>query len=523
MKFCFGRNLILRAVLSGGLGALSVFGWGPVAFFSCLPLIYGALYYGVLTCKSARSVAFIALSFGVGQHAVGHGWAFGALHWKLGLSYVFALFGTTVFVLYLAAFLVVPVVVWACFWRNTCQAGDWLEVNQARAFSLAAFLTFGEWSRSELFNGITSLSAGYAWVDTPLASIFPLFGVFGASLVFFGVSFGVVESLVFAKTRLKKHVTAWAVGTVGIVLAVFGLSAVDWVQPAGASLRYRLIQYNIRQEQKFDRDFLPKEIAALADLMTEQESDLVVAPETAFPMYFHELPENILAKLRRFASTSGTHLLVGVATIGSQTRGYNSVMNVAPYEPYLSFINKSLLMPFGEYEPPGFGWFSQALDLPLKNLSPGAFEQFPFSVRGVGIGTMICQEDLSSTMARAWAPKVGLLINPSNLAWFERSFAIPQRIQIVQARALEVGRPVLRVANTGITAHIDHRGRILQQTAPDVFDVLVGEVRPMQGRTPYARYGDWPLLFFCLAALISMGKFRICFWAGARAATGSVR
>lgn len=97
--------------------------------------------------------------------------------------------------------------------------------------------------------------------------------------------------------------------------------------------------------------------------------------------------------------------------------------------------------------------------------------------------------------SRRWLPAATLLINPSNLAWFEGSLAIPQRLQIVRLRALESGRPILRAINTGVTAHIDHRGRVLKQLPEMTERVLSGQVQPMHGATPYARFGDWPVVF----------------------------
>jgi apolipoprotein N-acyltransferase len=120
------------------------------------------------------------------------------------------------------------------------------------------------------------------------------------------------------------------------------------------------------------------------------------------------------------------------------------------------------------------------------------------------IGTLICHEDLLGQELRRWLPAATVLINPSNLAWFEGSFAIGQRLQVAQMRAIESGRPILRATNTGITAHIDHRGKVVSRL-PETQDlVLAGQVQPMHGQSPYSRWGNGPVIVgSCLLLIFS--------------------
>lgn len=114
--------------------------------------------------------------------------------------------------------------------------------------------------------------------------------------------------------------------------------------------------------------------------------------------------------------------------------------------------------------------------------------------------------------ARRAAAQAGVILNPSNLAWFDESAAIAQRLQIVRVRALETGRPILRSANTGITAHIDHTGKVMAAGPERRLTTLSGMVQPMQGRTPYAMLGDLPFLaaalgWLCVQAAVTI-RFR---------------
>lgn len=127
----------------------------------------------------------------------------------------------------------------------------------------------------------------------------------------------------------------------------------------------------------------------------------------------------------------------------------------------------------------------------------------------IRVGTLICHEDLSQADARRWAGEVGLLINPGNLAWFEGTWALPQRLQVAQIRALEIGRPLLRTTNTGVTAHIDGKGRVVAQLPLDVGGVLSGVVQPTTGPTPFARFGNL-LVFGMAVVLLLLSALMVC-------------
>jgi apolipoprotein N-acyltransferase len=123
---------------------------------------------------------------------------------------------------------------------------------------------------------------------------------------------------------------------------------------------------------------------------------------------------------------------------------------------------------------------------------------------GQRIAVNICFEDLfGAEIIHAWrdpALEPTLLLNLSNLAWFNDSIALPQHLQISRMRALETGRPMLRATNTGATAIIDPHGRVTAQLPFNLIATLRGEVTGYQGRTPYVSCGDIPALV--LAALM---------------------
>lgn len=467
-----------------------------------LPIL-GAVYLCLAATRQPASVGGLALAFGIAQHASGHAWIYAALVDKAGLPVPFAVLATAIFVLYLALFMALPSVFWARFLLRAPAVGA--SCDMLSAVALAALWAFGEWMRSACLGSVSSLALAYAWLDTPLEGLMPLGGMHGLGLFVYLIGFGAGPALSRLKARQPRQATALGMLLVcALALGQWGRS-MPWIDAEGATMDFRLVQTGIPQRDKFDPDSAGRIVRQLTATMASSPAALVVAPETAFPMFFHQLPMGIVDTLVQFTRRSGSHLFVGVAHMGSQLRGHNSLLHVAPGSAPLSFHHKVLLMPFGEYGPRGFDWFSGRLNMAFKDLVPGPVDQPAFDVGDHRIGTMICHEDSVGWFVRQRALDASVLLNPSNLAWFDHSKAIPQGLAMVRVRALENGRPVLRVANTGITAHVDHRGRLIGSLPPYVAAELKGEVQPTKGTTPYALTGDWPFVAACLTMLLAIG------------------
>lgn len=490
-------------LLSFLVGVVGVAGWAPMAWWPLVLLSYAVLAVFVMKSHSVKQAANIGLVFGIALHVVGHGWIYTGLHSTVGMAVIPAMLSSAGFLLYLALFTAVPCLVWRWIYNPTAPHFSKLSATAL----LASLLTVGEWGRSLFLNGFTSLSLGYALIDTWLAGYAPIFGTYGLSLIGFGGSSAIG---CFLQSRVtKKSVAGLSAGVALVFGSGYGLSHLHWVSAAGGPLSYRLLQANISQQHKFDPRFASEQIQHYVAAIEKQPADLIVTPETAFPLYLNELPGDAMVRLQAFSQASHSHLLLGIATRAANSDGYNSMVHIAPDAQELTQYNKVHLMPFGEFSPAGFAWFTSSLSISLKDLSAGSPDQPPFTIASQKIGSIICDEDLTGDDVRRWLPEVTLLINPSNLAWFEGRLAIAQRTQIVRMRALESGRPILRVANTGLTAHIDDQGQIVNQIAVEHEGVLVGHLQPMQGMTPFARWGDWPVIILLVLIVIRAGvRFR---------------
>jgi apolipoprotein N-acyltransferase len=263
-----------------------------------------------------------------------------------------------------------------------------------------------------------------------------------------------------------------------------------------------LLQTNVSQDDKFAADRMPEALAWTARELLVARADLVLAPETAVPLLPAQLDDfapGYLATLRQHFSQAGPVALVGVP-LGDFDRGYtNSVMGLSTAPEYR--YDKTHLVPFGEFIPTGFHWFTEMMNIPLGDFARGVANPPSFVAAGQRVAPNICYEDLFGEelarrfIAPALAPTV--FANISNIAWFGPSAINAQHLNISRLRTLEFQRPMIRATNTGATAIIDFRGRVLAQLPAYTRDVLQGQVQGREGITPFAwwasRLGLWPL------------------------------
>ncbi|GAC1528816.1 MAG: hypothetical protein NVS2B4_06910 [Ramlibacter sp.] len=262
-----------------------------------------------------------------------------------------------------------------------------------------------------------------------------------------------------------------------------------------------LLQGNIPQDEKFEgQTGVPLALGWYAQRTSESTAQLVVAPETAIPVLPQQLPPGYFDQMAQRFQRGNQALLAGMP-LGSLEDGYtNSVIGLKPgMAPYR--YDKHHLVPFGEFIPPLFRWFTDLLHIPLGDFNRGAVGQPSFDWAGQRLAPNVCYEDLfgEELAARfndpARAPTI--FVNASNIGWFGDSIAIDQHLQITRMRALEFDRPVIRATNTGATAIVDHQAHVRSVLPRYTRGVLTGQVQGRGGITPFAwwaaRLGLWPL------------------------------
>ncbi|MFD0669439.1 apolipoprotein N-acyltransferase [Ramlibacter sp. MAHUQ-53] len=485
--------LALAAGAAQGLSIAAPWDGQPLWWLQLLSL--GALALLVRDAPSWRQAAATGWGFAVAWLAATWWWLFISMHVYGGLAAPLAVLA----VLALAGFL--------ALYYGAAAAVAW-RWGRGGALALAGAWLLAELMRARWFTGFPWGAGGYAHVQGPLAGLAPWVGVHGI-----GFAATLLAGLLAALVRPAGR-RPW--GATAGVLAVAAAAA--WA-PAGEGasagrLPVALLQGNIPQDEKFHSGTgVPQALAWYADMLRAAPASLVVAPETAIPLLPAQLPPDYLDGIAAHFQAGPQAALVGIP-LGSYAEGYtNSVVGLRPGGGAYRY-DKHHLVPFGEFIPPLFRWFTDLMHIPLGDFNRGGVGQASFEWQGQRLAPNICYEDLfgEELAARfadpARAPTV--FVNVSNIGWFGNTVAIDQHLAISRMRALEFRRPVIRATNTGATAIVDHRGVVTHRLARHTRGVLAGEVEGREGLTPFARwsaaFGLWPAWGFGVAIVLLAGR-----------------
>ena len=473
-------------------GALLTLAFAPFAVFPLAALL-PALLLWLCEGASPRRAALRGALFGLGLYATGIYWIYISLHDYGHAPAAFAALATFIVVLLMLSYIAIFAYLLT---RLAPRPGPvkWLIIAPA-------LWTLLEWTRSWLFTGFPWLSLGYSQIDGPLAGLAPYLGVFGVGWAVL-LSAGLLMLLTW-----RERLWRIAASTLFIALwaGAWGLGQTSWVDAAGEPVKTSLVQGNISQTDKFTEDGIVRALTLYTQLSWNDAagSDLIIWPETAIPVFFSDLPPDFLENLTQQAHSSNTDILTGVPTGDWETRVfYNAVVSLGSQQ---GFYRKRRLLPFGEYVPLRFilNFFHRFVDIPMADFTPGKRDQPLLYARGHPVGVSICFEAAFGSEIRHALPQAQFLVNVSNDAWFGHSLAPYQHLQIARMRALEAGRYLARATNTGISALIDERGRIIERGQLFTTQVLQGWIQPLSGATPYALMGDKGIVLLTFVLLVS--------------------
>ncbi len=477
--------------LAFGAGAVAALGQAPLLWSPAIILGLAAAIWLWACAETVRGAAWIGWAFGAGHFAV-------ALVWivepfliepdRHGWMAPFAL-------IFLAGGL-------ALFWALAFGVARWLALTGARAaLALVGAYAAVELLRAYVFTGFPWAMLVHGLIEGRAAQSAAVIGPHGLTL-------GLVL-LVAVPVLLRRPVGL----ILPLALVIWPLSP-QGVAPAPDAPLIRLVQPNATQALKWDpemaRVFYQRQISfsaagtAAGTATGDARPALVVWPETAIPVWLDDAGD-LLAQI---GSAAAAPVLLGIQRYAGE-KIYNSAVLIGPDGAQRALYDKHHLVPFGEYVPFGnlmarfgiYGFaandgqgFSAGPGPALIDLGPGLGRALP----------LICYEAVFPQDVNGAPERPNLLIALTNDAWFGEISGPYQHLVQARFRAIEQGLPMVRVANTGVSAMIDAEGRVTASVALNTAGWVDAPLPPARAITPYARFGDGPAAIVALLLLAGL-------------------
>ncbi|WP_341503394.1 apolipoprotein N-acyltransferase [Gallaecimonas sp. GXIMD4217] len=486
------KALTWPALLMAALaGALSHLAFAPY-HQAWLLLLALPLWLATLQDRSPGQGAALGFAFGMGLFTTGISWVHVSMAQFGGLPLIASLALMALLAAYLSLY---PALVGYCLNRYFPVA------NAARyLLALPVLWLLAEWLRGRLLTGFPWLNLGTSQLHSPFGNLMPIGGEALAGLAL------LLSTGALALAWQRRH---WRWAMLALLPLASALLPQSWVSESGQSRTVALVQGNIKQSIKWDPDSLWPTLLRYQDLSRpHMDADILLWPEAAVPS-IEPFEQDFLHRLDDSAAFRGTSLITGIIDYDQLgNRYYNSVIVLNGDYRYggANRYNKHHLLPIGEFVP--FGDLLRPLapffNLPMSDFDRGPADQANLHLSGLKAAMAICYEvAFGDEWRRNVGPDTDLLMTVSNDAWFGDSIGPWQHLQIAQVRARELGRPMLRATNDGVTATIGPDGRLRRLLPRFVPAVLTDELPLVEGQTPYARFGSlwlWTLLPLLLLA-----------------------
>ncbi|QNS14922.1 apolipoprotein N-acyltransferase [Mannheimia bovis] len=493
MNFAKKPSILTACITALLLGAIGTFAYSPfdiwiLAFISAAGLIWAA------TFEQRKTALWATFAWSIGYFCTGVNWVSVSMT-QFG--------GVPMIVSYIAVFLL------ACYLAiyNLLFSVLSYKLRLNNPFALAAIFTLTEYLRGVVFTGFPWLQFGYSLIDSPFAGIAPIFGVEGLTFLVIVASSYLVKLLKQECKPLK---------SLALLAVIFSLSFasrfLNFVQidEEKQPLVVSLVQGNIEQKMKWDPAHFNYSVKTYEQLILPHlgKSDVIILPESAIPALENQIG-GILGALDNLSRQTGSEIIIGTLYENEKAELFNSAALLGQNKPYDLHIseryNKHHLVPFGEYVPFGsvLDWMREVFILPI-NLSQGSFIQSPMMAKNNHFNLAICYEIIfgNQVQQNQQSQNADYLLTITNDAWFGSSIGPWQHFQMARMRALELGKPLLRAANTGITAIVNANGKVIQQLPQFTTDVLTTTVQPTKGETPFKQFGTWLIYGFSLMCIV---------------------
>ncbi len=502
-----------RAAIAFTAGAISVLAMAP---FNAWPVLFFTFPIAVWQIDGAgagrwRGVPAAALT----------GWWFGLGYFVPGLYWIghaflvdaptfawlmpFAVLGLPA---YLALFPALGFALARLFWTH----------DASRVIALAASLTMSEWLRGHALTGFPWNAFGYALTEPlALAQTASLVGLWGLTFIAVAI-FASPAVLIDGASRRRRRYMAPALA-VSALLAMTAFGTIRLSQQPTvmrANVKLRIMQPDLQQDAKFNYAAKPevmRKYLTLSDRASGPQStrvhdvNVLIWPESAFP-FFLTREADAMAQIADLLP-KGAVLITGSVRApdvppGTRiTRAYNSIYVIDHDGTVLSVYDKLHLVPFGEFLP--FQDWMERIGLEQLTKIQGGFipgtrrrsMEIPNAPRML---PLICYEAIFPADVADRADRPGWIVNLTNDGWFGISTGPYQHLQQARLRAIEQGLPLVRAANTGVSAVIDPLGRYVARLGLGLEGVLDSTLPVAIPSTIYARAGDVPVIVILAVA-----------------------
>jgi apolipoprotein N-acyltransferase len=514
----WGWKRALIALMAGALSALAMapFNAWPVLFVTFPVVVW--LIDGAAAGKW-RGVPAAAISgywFGLGYFVPGLYWTGNAFlvdaptfAWLMP----FAVLGLPA---YLALFTAFGFALARLIWTR----------DASRLLALAIALTISEWLRGQLLSGFPWNAFGYALSEPlALAQTASLIGLWGMTFLTVAI-FASPAVLIDGSSRGRKPWIAPAAALALLVaMGIYGAVRLSLQPTVMTGVKLRIMQPNLQQDVKFNygaKAEVMQRYLTLSDRASGPQStgvrdaQILIWPESAFP-FFLTREADAMAQIAEFLP-KGTVLVTGSVRApdgppGARvTRAYNSIYTIDHDGSVLSVYDKLHLVPFGEYLP-FQDWMEKLGFVQLTKVHggyiPGTRRHALEIPQAPPALPLICYEAIFPGIVAAGEDRPGWIINLTNDGWFGNSTGPYQHLQQARLRAIEEGLPLVRAANTGISAVIDPYGRIVARLGLGVDGVLDASLPAARPPTIYARIGDIPIAITIAVALLLVIRRRM--------------
>jgi apolipoprotein N-acyltransferase len=384
------------------------------------------------------------------------------------------------------------------------------------SFKAAGLWVALEYVRANILTGFPWCLLGHSqYLNLEVIQVADLVGAYGISLVI------VLSNTLVYGLLLEHNFRRWKLETPLVLLTLaltlgYGHYRMSHPWASHGTLKVAIVQGNIDQSIKWNPAYQEKTVQIYRTLTLKSRAfgpDLAVWPETAVPLFFQN-GEPLAQSVLQTARDAGTYIIFGSPAYKKENGSvsfFNRAYLISPGANVLGFYDKVHLVPFGEYVPmKRFLPFVHRLVVSAGDFLPG-HHVAPLKFPKAQAGVLICFESIFPELARAMTRNgATLLVNLTNDAWYGMSSAPFQHFSMAVFRAVENRRPLIRAANTGISAFILPSGKIVKQS--DLFtEALLTEKIPLpvSGLTLYTRCGD----FFAIAlTILSAVNILLSYW-----------